>query len=581
MSARLLFICTVLACLPLFPASAVAADDVPLYEYIRSRIDPGTGMLPPDAMTLPDEPAGRKYSRIRWVPGALEGLGTRHIKWDGSEKASRVARLLEAVATGNRAAEDMLYDVLRADDVVTYYNDALDLAAGRVRDPEPELHAMARRFAMESSDRGPVKFGIALLGSFGDEKDLEIVRTLALHDEFGLYAAEAIAEVSSDRQRGLYEMARKVSGWGRIEAVSRMVPTTDPTLRRWLLTEGFRNSVTPQYLAHHCAMIADLAGVLSELQPQATADFPLLLGAADLIQALLRPGPGAGFTTYAEAPRAAEGFLRNIQKRRDSVSFYLAAVALRDYVTPKPGETAGPADSRAANPGAGSPAAANPGADSGAASSLAADSGAATWEPAQRREVAALATRIVNDSSWRRHVVAAISDDATDLDQAEMAAQKLGIKTFDLHLRRLGRQHTNAQRWRLAFAAAEPDEVKRLVEVAQTTFGPRFADPNAHHSTAATSAGRELIDLRAGTALEAVLQGVARYPGAGMMLVESSLGDVDDRVRRAAVETLVRWGGAYLRGVSVRAALNSAAQGEADEALRARMVALLNLGTLP
>ncbi len=31
-----------------------------------------------------------------------------------------------------------------------------------------------------------MKFGIAMLGSMGDENDLEIVRTLALHDEFGL-----------------------------------------------------------------------------------------------------------------------------------------------------------------------------------------------------------------------------------------------------------------------------------------------------------------------------------------------------------------------------------------------------------
>ena len=50
---------------------------------------------------------------------------------------------------------------------------------------------------------------------------------------------------------------------------------------------------------------------------------------------------------------------------------------------------------------------------------------------------------------------------------------------------------------------------------------------------------------------------------------------------RAAVETLVRWGSAYLRDGSVRAALNDAARAEADEALKARMVALLNLAALP
>lgn len=63
-----------------------------------------------------------------------------------------------------------------------------------------------------------------------------------------------------------------------------------------------------------------------------------------------------------------------------------------------------------------------------------------------------------------------------------------------------------------------------------------------------------------------------------MPIVDASLLDMSPVVRRAAVETLVRWGGAYLRSTSVRAALSAAADGETDEALKARMVALLNVG---
>ncbi len=512
-------------------AHATAADTDPsIYQFIKAQIDSTTGTLKPEATTLPDEPVNRRYSRIRWVAGALEGLGTRHMKWDGSEKASRAARLLELVAAGNDAAEPALYDVLRADDVVTFYNDALDLAAARIRNPEPELHDMARRFATQSADRGPVKFGIAMLGSFGDEHDLAIVQTLALHDEFGLYAAEAIAELAPDRQHALYEMARKLDGWGRVEAVSRMVATTDPVLRRWLLTEGFRNTVTPQYLAYQCATIANLAGALEDLPPKAKPDLPLLVGASDLLQSLIKPGPAAGLNKYEDAPAAAAAFLRNIQKRRESVSFYLAALAIRDYVAALPGLYSTP------------PTGERDGAEP------------TRWTADEKRDVTALAARVANDSSWHRHVVAAILDDDTDLDQAEAAAQKLNIKTFDLHLRRLAQHSANPRRWELAFAAAEPDDVKRLVDVAQGTSG---------------------------VALEAVLHGVARYPGAGMDLVETSLTDSNEHVRRAAVETLVRWGGPYLRNVSVRSALNNAARSESDEALKARIVALLNLGTLP
>src|SRR6185295_5552932 len=106
---------TLLAVALLSAAPASAADDAgpSIYQFIASHIDPATGQLSPEGMLLPDEPVARRYSRIRWVPGALEGLGTRHMKWDGSEKASRAARLLELIAGGNDAAEPALYDLLR------------------------------------------------------------------------------------------------------------------------------------------------------------------------------------------------------------------------------------------------------------------------------------------------------------------------------------------------------------------------------------------------------------------------------------------------------------------------------------
>jgi len=523
---------------------ALAAEDASpsIYEVIASHIDPATGRLSPEGMTLPDEPNARRYSRIRWVPGALEGLGTRHMQWDGSEKASRAAGLLEIIAAGSDSSADMataeaaLYELLRIDDVVTFYSDALDLAAARTRDAEPKLHELARRLALRSHDRGPVKFGIAMLGSMGEERDADVIRTLALHDEFGLYAAEALAEIAPDPQAALYDMASKLYGWGRIEAVAKMVATSDPALRYWLLTEGFRNSINPQYLAFQCVSIANLAGALEEARHARSVDVALLIGAADLFQALIKPGPGRGFDDYADAPRATDAFLHLIEKRRDSVSFLLAAHALREYVN-----THHPAPDAEAH-----------------------------WTPAQLKETARLANEIIADPSWRQRVTAAIGENRADLTQAADAAARLKLDTFDLHLRALAKHPANAQRWSLAFAAASPARVPRLITLAEKNFSPH-----------PVSSGADDARANAPETLEAVLQGIASYPGSGLRLVESSLADRDNRVRRAAVETLVRWGTPYLRDASVRTALNDAARDEADEALKARMVALLNLGASP
>jgi len=162
---------------------AVPESPASIYQYIQLHRDSETGRLASDATILPDEPAARRFSRLRWVPGALEGLGTRHMQWDGSAKAAQAITLLEQIANGSPSAEAALYELLRADDVVTFYSDALDFAAARLPDAEPRLHELARRLATESRDRGPVKFGIAMLGSMGEESDLEIVRTLALHED--------------------------------------------------------------------------------------------------------------------------------------------------------------------------------------------------------------------------------------------------------------------------------------------------------------------------------------------------------------------------------------------------------------
>lgn len=506
-----------------FQPAAPAEDATSLYQFIQLHRNSETGRLGTEAMTLPDEPAARRFSRLRWMPGALEGLGTRHMQWDGSAKAVQAVTLLMQIAGGDASAEPALYELLRADDVVTYYNDALDYASARIPDAEPELHDLARRLATQSRDRGPVKFGIAMLGSIGDEDDLDIVRTLALHDEFGLYAAGAIAELAPQRQQALYEMAQKVDGWGRIEAVSLMTATPDPKLRRWLLTEGFRNDVTAQYLAYHCATIADLADAMAD--PANAKEVEFLTGVSDLIQSLIKPGPSRDSQTYEQTPEVAIAYLQAVQGKRDSIDFLLTAQMLNEYANTAP-----------------------------------------PWTADQKASVKKLAAPILADKSWRRRVIAALSDDRGDLEQAEIAAAKLDIETFDVHVKRLSKNGAVAGRWRLAFSAADSRQIVSLVNVAEKTFSPRFtrgAVGRAHTSDAA---------------LEAVLQGVAKYPGTGMPIVDASLLDISPVVRRAAVETLVRWGGPYLRNTSVRAALSAAADGETDEALKARMVALLNVG---
>jgi hypothetical protein len=190
----------------------------------------------------------------------------------------------------------------------------------------------------------------------------------------------------------------------------------------------------------------------------------------------------------------------------------------------------------------------------------------APWTAEQKATVKRLAAPIIADNGWRRRVISTLSDDRADLEQAEVAANRLSIETFELHLKRLAKNGAVAKRWQLAFSAADPRQLTPLMNLAEKTFGPRFAQSSGGRANTSDAA------------LEAVLEGVAKYPGTGMSVVDASLVDISPVVRRAAVETLVRWGGPYLRDLTVRKALSAAANGETDEVLKARMVALLNVG---
>jgi hypothetical protein len=320
-------------------------------------------------------------------------------------------------------------------------------------------------------------------------------------------------------------MAQKLSGWGRIEAVTLMTATADPMLRRWMLTDAFRNDVTPQYLAYHCARIGDLADAMSD--PANLENMRFLAGVSDLIQSLTRPGPTRDAPTYQEIPEVAIAYLRSVQGRKDSIAFFLTAQVLNEYADGAP------------------------------------------WTADQKASVRKLAAPILADKSWRRRITAEVSDDRADLEQAEVAARKLGIDTFDLHLHRLEKNGAEPMRWRLAFSVVDPHQLRSLVDVAERTFAPRFSTRAVGRANTSDAA------------LEAVLQGVGKFPGSGVSIVDASLLDVSPGVRRTAVDTLVRWGGPYLRDMTVRKALSAAAHGETDEALKARMVALLTAGEAP
>jgi len=80
-----------------------------------------------------------------------------------------------------------------------------------------------------------VAAGIVLLGLAGDARDRELLLLLGTLEELTLYAAVALQRSQPDRDQAIYALARRVDGWGRIQAVEQLRGTQDPEIRAWLL----------------------------------------------------------------------------------------------------------------------------------------------------------------------------------------------------------------------------------------------------------------------------------------------------------------------------------------------------------
>jgi len=229
----------------------------PIFEVISTWTDGP----PPD---LPDEPPDDGRT-VRWTAGALDGVMARHA--DAGEEAERGAALAELIAhaaTGDPDARFALYQAARADGIVRALDAALQALAGAGVAAEP-VAELARRMAAEAQHREPVKLAISLLGRSGDERDVELLETLARHDEFSLVAGVALAAVLDDPIQAWWRVGCLAGGWGRVEAVDRLADfdaELPDDVRAWLLRPACLEAPLGAYMAYTCANVGRLEAAL-------------------------------------------------------------------------------------------------------------------------------------------------------------------------------------------------------------------------------------------------------------------------------------------------------------------------------
>jgi len=507
-----------------------------IFRHVHRHLDPSGVGLVPGGERLPDEERFGGSTTLGFAPGAFDGI------WGGGSADDGVVdRLYEtlqrAVTAGFGPSWADLYAMLTENPALDYADAVIERIVERRDIPASGLYALARFLAERAPDREPVKFGVALLGIFRHPGDRSLFLTLGRHDEFTLYCAVALARTQRDPDEALWQLARSVVGWGRVQVVERLSKTEDDRIRSWMLREGFRNSVMNQYLACTCARTGRLLDALSEDDDE--IDDGLVAAACELLSALVAGGPADDMDDYDDGAAATERLLTLLTARASTLQHFCTVAQLKVFLTaaenarPRPRPEAG-------------------------------------WTAERVAAMVERCNEILLRSWWHDHIVGALEHaEGEEFEQAAQAARVLRIPTFRFHWERLQAESDSSFRWfHAATAVVTEGELRHLVG---------FAETRLPLEDIASGAAEELglgAAYRWHMCLDMVLQRLASHPGVGWELVATALRSPVVRNRVQAVRVLSAWRPGHFKDY-VRRAVEAAAHDEPDGDLREHFEKLL------
>ena len=232
---------------------------------------------------------------ISFTDGALDGIVLYHTgRTELDAQGSRLMlRAVKYAAAGQFAEADEAFAELgrsfRAVSIIDAVQDYV--MANSERFSAGSIFQTGMYLALHSADRESVKYGLCLLEliELKDEGAKEVIRRLGLSDEFTLFVVWNMLKWENGNSE-IFTLIKKVRGWGRIHALTRLEPET-PEISEWILLHGLDNDILPAYSALTVWEKADVPGRLrGALAPEAFSAIGRVL------DALLDEGPVPGIS---------------------------------------------------------------------------------------------------------------------------------------------------------------------------------------------------------------------------------------------------------------------------------------------
>lgn len=240
-----------------------------IYSELKKYIAENGRMPKNTVVPLADHNDIEERYRDSWVPGSFEAEILRSF-YDFKPKTVQCFMLSRAVkkqivkpCDKNR---DNMVKKLSKYYAISYADPVLSFLTKSVYKADMRIEAL--RMIKESEKREIVKFGIALLGYSGTKEDIDVLKFIAQHDEFTLFAVRALENIvpAEDFDKVMVEIAESTSGgFGKVVAIFEMSEEPAEEVRDWLIEKGPIVSCGEAYVACECAFKGCLVYRLHEL----------------------------------------------------------------------------------------------------------------------------------------------------------------------------------------------------------------------------------------------------------------------------------------------------------------------------
>ncbi len=503
-----------------------------IFEFIKENIN-ADGSLHESAYTLPDEK--KEDDEIKFAPGLTDTMFGAD---DSDESIARVNELIKLITSvANNGDEHSKSEFYRAitdnESVIGIIDQFLQKLFQATLPVEPYLFNFSYTLATRTQHRNSVKFGIALLGVSQNKKTIEDIKILGLHDEFTIFSTIALLHLSNNLVDDLWELAKHVDGWGKIQIVDRLAEMDLPDeVRDWLVLEGYKNNIMHEYLTLTCAINGNLNQKLS----QETIDTDLFEAAGEIIVALMPEVPIEGMSGYNEAEETIQNYIKHAKLLPLNIGNFITLHRIKDYLEESPEQ----------------------------------NEILKNWDQNELSNSLIDIHEILISKDWTSEVTKALdSADNVEFWYGKQAAQKLGIDITDTLWKRLEKFPLKCNSWHDLITYVKHDNPQTLIDKAFDLL------PIEEISTGPKNTMGTGPDWEKYQSLGFIISFLENHPTLGEKLILAGLNSPVISNRNVAIRTLQAWTSDNWSS-KINTELHNLKEIEPTEATKANLEKLLN-----